>query len=105
VVPGLSRSGATIATGLLLGNKKEVVARFSFLMVLVPVLGEALLDLLEGGFSASGTPAISLLVGFAGAFVSGVIACRWMLGIVKRGKLVWFALYCAVAGALTIVLG
>jgi undecaprenyl-diphosphatase len=105
VVPGLSRSGATIATGLLLGNRKEVVAKFSFLMVLVPILGEALLDLLGGGFSGSSLPAWSLLAGFAGAFVSGAIACRWMINIVKRGRLIWFALYCAVAGGLTIVLG
>jgi undecaprenyl-diphosphatase len=107
VIPGLSRSGTTIAAGLLLGNKKEIVARFSFLMVLVPILGEAVLDLLEGGFSvsSSGIPAASLLAGFAGAFVSGVIACRWMLDIVKRGKLIWFALYCALAGALSIMLG
>jgi undecaprenyl-diphosphatase len=107
VVPGLSRSGATIATGLLLGNRRETVARFSFLMVLVPVLGEAFLDLLKGGFSvgASGIPAVSLAVGFTAAFVSGVVACRWMLALVKRGRLVWFALYCAAAGILSIVLG
>ncbi|MDR1273179.1 MAG: undecaprenyl-diphosphate phosphatase [Odoribacteraceae bacterium] len=107
VVPGLSRSGTTIATGLLLGNQKEEVAKFSFLMVLIPILGEALLDLMKGDFSASasGISAGVLLVGFAGAFISGVIACRWMIGIVKRGKLIWFALYCALAGILAIVLG
>lgn len=105
VLPGLSRSGATIATGLLLGNRREEVAQFSFLMVLVPILGEALLDLLDGGFSESGLSAMTLLAGFAGAFVSGMIACRWMLEIVKRGRLAWFALYCAVVGILSIVLG
>ena len=107
VLPGLSRSGSTIATGILLGNKKEAVAKFSFLMVLIPILGEAFLDLMKGGFSAeaSGISTVSLLVGFAAAFISGCIACRWMINIVKKGKLIWFALYCAIAGILTIVLG
>ena len=107
VLPGLSRSGSTIATGILLGNKKEAVAKFSFLMVLIPILGEALLDLMKGGFSAeaSGISTMSLLVGFMAAFVSGCIACRWMINIVKKGKLIWFALYCAIVGILTIVLG
>ena len=107
VLPGLSRSGSTIATGILLGNKKEAVAKFSFLMVLIPILGEAFLDLMKGGFSAeaSGISTVSLLVGFAAAFISGCIACRWMINIVKKGKLIWFALYCAIAGVLTIVLG
>lgn len=106
VLPGLSRSGSTIATGLLLGNKKESIAQFSFLMVLVPILGEAMLDLLKGGFSAeaSGIPTLSLVIGFLAAFVSGCLACRWMINIVKKGKLIYFAIYCAVAGAVTIVL-
>lgn len=100
VLPGLSRSGLTIATGILLGNNKERVAKFSFLMVLVPILGEAFLDLLKGGFSASesGISGFSLLVGFLSAFLSGYIACRWMLNLVKRGKLIWFAIYCLVVG-------
>lgn len=104
IFPGLSRSGTTIATGLLLGNKKESIAQFSFLMVLVPIMGEALLDLLKGGFSpaASGIPTVSLIVGFLAAFVSGCVACRWMLNIVKKGKLIYFAIYCAIAGAVTI---
>ena len=107
VVPGLSRSGTTIATGILLGNKKEAVAKFSFLMVLIPILGEALLDLLKGDFSveASGISTFSLVVGFVAAFISGALACRWMIHLVKQGKLIWFALYCAVVGVLTIVLG
>lgn len=107
VLPGLSRSGSTIATGILLGNKKEAVAKFSFLMVLIPILGEAFLDLMKGGFSseASGISTLSLVVGFVAAFVSGCIACRWMINVVKKGKLIWFAIYCAIAGILTIVLG
>lgn len=105
VFPGLSRSGTTIATGLLLGNKKENIAQFSFLMVLVPILGESLLDLLKGGFSpeASGIPTLSLIIGFIAAFVSGCIACKWMINIVKKGKLIYFAIYCAIAGSVTII--
>ncbi len=100
VLPGLSRSGSTIATGILLGNEKENVAKFSFLMVLIPILGEAFLDLLKGGFSPveSGISMTALLVGFLAAFVSGYLACSWMLNLVKRGKLIWFAVYCFIVG-------
>jgi len=110
VLPGLSRSGTTIATGLLLGNKKDNLAQFSFLMVIPPVLGEALLnvmDIFEVGFSAamSGVSPIALIVGFLSAFVTGCLACKWMINIVKRGKLVWFAVYCAIVGILAICFG
>lgn len=102
VMPGLSRSGTTIATGLLLGNKKAAVAQFSFLMVLAPILGETLLTLLQGELTA-GVPAGPLAAGFVAAFITGCLACRFMIEIVKRGKLVWFALYCAAAGIVSIV--
>lgn len=107
VIPGLSRSGSTIATGILLGNNKEEVAKFSFLMVLVPILGEAFLDLMKGDFSQveSGISAWPLTVGFLAAFISGFVACRWMIGLVKKGKLIWFALYCLVAGILVLCFG
>lgn len=107
VIPGLSRSGSTIATGILLGNNKEKVAKFSFLMVLVPILGEALLDLMKGGFSQteSGISALSLIVGFGAAFLSGYFACSWMINIVKKGKLIWFALYCLVVGVIVLIVG
>jgi undecaprenyl-diphosphatase len=106
VLPGLSRSGATISTGLLLGNRKESVAQFSFLMVLIPILGEALLDLMKGGFAGTGSlSAGALLIGFAAAFAAGCVACKWMLAIVKRGKLIYFALYCALVGAVTLAVG
>ena len=110
VMPGLSRSGTTIATGLLLGNKKERMAQFSFLMVIPPVLGEALLDTLdiaEQGFSTamSGISAVSLAVGFIAAFITGCLACKWMINIVKKGKLIWFAVYCVIVGILAIILG
>jgi undecaprenyl-diphosphatase len=105
VIPGLSRSGTTIATGLLLGNKKEEVAKFSFLMVIIPILGEAFLDLAGGGFSveASGISAAALLTGFLASFVTGAVACKWMVGMVKKGKLIYFAYYCVAAGLFAIV--
>lgn len=108
VLPGLSRSGTTIATGLLLGNRKEKMAQFSFLMVIVPVLGEALLDtkeVLEQGFSTAmnGISPVAVIVGFLAAFITGCLACKWMINIVKKGKLIWFAVYCVVAGLTAII--
>lgn len=108
VMPGLSRSGSTIATGLLLGNKKEKLAQFSFLMVIPPILGEALLDVVkvarDGASAAVGDISLSALaIGFVAAFAAGCVACKWMINIVKKGKLIYFAVYCAVAGAVTIV--
>lgn len=110
VLPGLSRSGTTIATGLLLGNKKESLAQFSFLMVIPPVLGEALLDVIDicqQGFGAAmnGISTGALIVGFVSAFVTGCLACKWMINIVKKGKLIWFAIYCAIVGILAICFG
>ena len=107
VMPGLSRSGSTIATGLLLGNKKEHLAQFSFLMVIPPILGEALLDalkMMQGESLGGDIPASSLLIGFLAAFGSGWLACKRMINIVKKGKLIYFAIYCAIAGAVTIFL-
>lgn len=107
-LPGLSRSGSTIGTGLLLGNKKESLAQFSFLMVIPPILGEALLDvkkIMEEGVEAamSGISTSALVVGFLAAFITGCFACRWMINIVKRGKLIYFAVYCAIVGLATLV--
>ena len=109
VMPGLSRSGSTIATGLLLGNKKERLAQFSFLMVIPPILGEALLDVakaMKGGAEAAvgDVPLSALAIGFAAAFIAGCFACKWMINIVKKGKLIYFAIYCAIVGAVTIAL-
>lgn len=107
VMPGLSRSGSTIATGLLLGNKKESLAQFSFLMVIPPILGEALLDVIKGlkGEEAfGGIDMLPLAVGFMAAFVSGCLACKWMIDIVKKGKLIYFGIYCAIAGVITLIL-
>ncbi len=113
VLPGLSRSGSTIATGLLLGNDKQKLAQFSFLMVIPPILGEALLDfkhivapsaeyLAEHGGEMAAIPTSSLCVGFIAAFISGCFACKWMISIVRRCKLIYFAIYCAIAGLLAI---
>lgn len=107
VMPGLSRSGSTIATGLLLGNRKDILAQFSFLMVIPPILGEALLDVMKavkGEAAFGGIDTLPLVVGFLAAFLSGCVACKWMISIVKQGKLIWFGVYCAIAGAATIVL-
>jgi undecaprenyl-diphosphatase len=108
VLPGLSRSGSTIATGLLLGVKKEKMAQFSFLMVIPPILGEALLSILEaakdGAEAAVGSISMSaLLIGFVAAFVSGCLACKWMVSIVKKGKLVYFGVYCAIVGSIILL--
>jgi undecaprenyl-diphosphatase len=105
VLPGLSRSGTTIATGLLCGVKKESVAQFSFLMVLIPILGEAFLDLLKllQGELTSNLDVFPALVGFVAAFATGCFACRFMIEIVRRQRLVWFALYCAIVGTVTII--
>lgn len=108
VLPGLSRSGSTIATGLLLGNDKAKLAQFSFLMVIPPILGEALLDVMKA--MKHGTEAVAgdismtaLAVGFIAAFISGCAACQWMVNIVKKGKLIYFAYYCVIIGIVAII--
>lgn len=99
VLPGISRSGATISTGLMLKNKKDGIAKFSFLMVLVPIIGANFKDLLGGELTnGSGVGVSALIIGFFAAFISGLLACKWMIGIVKKGKLIWFAIYCFVVG-------
>ena len=103
VIPGLSRSGTTISTGLLCGVKRSDVAQFSFLMVLVPILGEAFLDLVGGDVASSSVGAGPLLVGFLAAFVSGFFACKVMIALVKKARLRWFALYCAIVGLAVII--
>ena len=107
VLPGVSRSGSTIATGIMLGNKKEKLAQFSFLMVIPPIVGEALLDVIKAmkGEAVMGNiETVPLIVGFVAAFISGCLACKWMINIVKRGKLIYFGIYCAIIGVVTILL-
>ncbi|HHV02597.1 MAG: undecaprenyl-diphosphate phosphatase [Bacteroidales bacterium] len=100
VMPGLSRSGATIATGLSLGNHKDQVAPFSFMMVLIPVLGETFLEIIGGGFTpaATGISFSVMAIGFAAAFISGLFACKFMIAIVRKVRFTWFAIYCLLAG-------
>lgn len=109
VLPGLSRSGSTIATGILLGDNREKVAQFSFFMVIIPILGNALLDFKDMLMPAEGAVSspigmFPLIVGFFSAFITGCIACKWMLSLVKKGKMVWFAVYCAIVGILCLTL-
>lgn len=103
ILPGLSRSGSTIATGLLLGKGRTETARFSFLMVLLPVLGAFFLDILKGNPGPQAGPGFTpLLIGFMAAFISGFLACRWMIKIVGKGKLIYFAIYCLIIGLVAI---
>ena len=103
VVPGLSRSGTTISTGLLCGVRRDVMAQFSFLMVLVPILGESFLQLVGGEVSGSSIGALPLVLGFIAAFVSGLFACKVMIALVKKARLSWFALYCAIVALLIFI--
>ena len=106
VLPGISRSGSTIATGLMLGNRKDTIARFSFLMVLIPIIGANMKDLLGGEMTQNaGVSPLALLIGFLAAFISGLLACKWMINIVKKGKLIYFAIYCVIIGTTAIVFG
>lgn len=109
VMPGLSRSGSTIATGLILGNRSDKLAQFSFFMVVIPILGKALFDVKDILFpdvvaeTSASVGFLPLFVGFMTAFIVGCLACKWMINLVKKGKLVWFSLYCAIAGAVCLI--
>jgi undecaprenyl-diphosphatase len=102
-LPGLSRSGSTISTGLMLGNSKDELARFSFLMVIVPILGANFLELVTTETTVVSGVLVPLVIAFVAAFVSGYVACRWMINIVRKGKLGWFALYCILVGLSLII--
>ncbi len=112
VLPGLSRSGSTIATGIIIGDRRDKLAQFSFFMVIIPILGQALLDIKDIIFpdpdkvqaiAAGSVEILPMLIGFLAAFIVGCIACRWMIELIKKGKLIWFAIYCAIAGAISII--
>lgn len=103
LMPGLSRSGATIATGMLIGNDKSQLAKFSFLMVIIPILGANFLKIIGGDLSSdTSVDLVPLLAGVIAAFVAGLVACKWMINIVKKGKLIYFAIYCAIIGIVAI---
>lgn len=103
ILPGISRSGATIGTSVLLGIDREKSARFSFLMVVPLIFGKIVKDLLDGGFSGDNIPVLSLSLGFIAAFITGLIACTWMIAIVKKSKLTYFSIYCFIVGTIAIV--
>jgi undecaprenyl-diphosphatase len=105
VIPGISRSGATISAGLIIGNSKNEIARFSFLMVLIPVIGANLLEILTSPANIAGNKAMVIVAGFVSAFISGYIACRWMIELVRKSRLIWFSIYCAIAGLMSVFLG
>ena len=105
VLPGLSRSGTTISTGLICGVRRDVMAQFSFLMVLVPILGETILEIVGGEFGASSVGSTALILGFLSAFISGLFACKVMIALVKKACLSWFALYCLLAAAAIFIFG
>jgi undecaprenyl-diphosphatase len=90
---------------MMLGNKKSEIAKFSFLMVLIPIIGANLLELTSGEFSKEGTSFFVIIVGFLTAFVSGYLACKWMINIVKKANFKWFAIYCVLVGIFSILLG
>ena len=106
VAPGLSRSGTTIATGLICGVRRDVMAQFSFLMVLVPIIGEQALTIIKGIGETAAAPGVGflpLLMGFIGAFGAGLFACKVMVELVKRAKLVWFSIYCLLAAFVILI--
>ena len=104
VLPGISRSGSTIVTGLLLGNDRTEAARFSFLMVLLPVIGTNFIEIYSGDFSSKNpVGTLPLMIGFITAFISGLFACKWMLSVVRKGKLFYFAIYCVIVGLVALL--
>jgi undecaprenyl-diphosphatase len=105
VIPGISRSGATISTGMMLGISRDRVAGFSFLMVLLPVIGANMLEFADGqGVHGSGN-ITEIVIGFVAAFVAGLVACRFMLALVKKSGMWWFSIYCLIVGLISIMLG
>lgn len=105
VLPGISRSGATIATGMMIGNKKSDIAQFSFLMVIIPIMAVNIIELSSGNISFKSTAFFNIIAGSLTAFISGYLACKWMINLVKKGNLGWFAIYCFLIGTFTILLG
>lgn len=105
ILPGISRSGSTIATSVLLGNDKSKAARFSFLMVLPLIFGKIGKDVLDGDITADMGSSSTLIIGFFAALISGYFACKWMISIVKKSKLVYFSIYCFIVGAIAIGVG
>ncbi len=102
ILPGISRSGATISSSVLLGVDREKAARFSFLMVVPLIFGKMAKDLMDGGIAESSMDIMPLVLGAIAAFVSGLLACTWMINLVKKSQLKYFSYYCFVVGAIAI---
>jgi len=102
IMPGISRSGATISTSVLLGIDREKSARFSFLMVVPLILGKMAKDILSGEINFSGGDILPMGIGFVVAFITGLFACTWMISLVKKSKLTWFAIYCFIVGSIAL---
>ena len=103
LIPGISRSGATISAAVLLGIDKENAAKFSFLMVVPLIIGKVFKDLISGDVQLIDESAIPLLVGFIFAFLTGIYACKWMIALVKKSKLKYFSIYCFIIGTISIL--
>ena len=103
MLPGISRSGATISTSVLLGNDKTRAARFSFLMVVPLIFGKIAKDILSGDLTYDSSNFMSLSMGFFAAFIAGLFACTWMISLVKKSKLTYFAIYCVIVGLIAII--
>jgi undecaprenyl-diphosphatase len=103
ILPGVSRSGATISTSVLLGVDRTRAAKFSFLMVVPLIFGKIGKDLVSGNLNLQSSEIMPILIGFISAFISGLLACKWMISIVKRSKLSYFSIYCAIIGSVAIV--
>ncbi len=103
ILPGISRSGATIGTSVLLGIDREKAARFSFLMVVPLILGKIAKDILDGAFTEGNVQFLTLGVGFVAAFLTGLAACTWMIAIVKKSKLTYFSYYCFAVGSIALI--
>lgn len=103
MLPGISRSGATISTSVLLGIDRTKAAKFSFLMVVPLIFGKIAKDILGGDINFQSSEIIPMSAGFVAAFVAGLLACQWMIALVKRSKLSYFSIYCAVVGIIAIV--
>ena len=105
MLPGISRSGSTIATSVLLGNDKSKAARFSFLMVIPLIFGKIGKDVMDGAITAQSENNVALIIGFFAALISGYFACKWMIALVKKSKLVYFAIYCLIVGIIAVAVG
>lgn len=103
ILPGISRSGATISTSVLLGVDRQKAARFSFLMVVPLILGKMAKDILSGDLANSQTETSLLIIGFVAAFVAGLVACQWMIALVKKSQLKYFSFYCLIVGIIAII--